>query len=246
MKKLVKKAAAIVMPAILTFTFVAAGMMNAPVARAEAAKEQIQLSGGASYIGEVLNGKPHGEGTISWGAKKQYTGHFANGQRSGEGKFINEYVDNEENTHEVAFNGTWSKDMMFKGTYTEKVTDMYHRVTVKLLMSGTFKNNQLQSGYLAQRALSDPDYAFTYKDGKETLYVMGTPKDMVNLWKKGTLFYVNYKKGSVSKQCWDIPGETKAKERARQQALQYLKKITVQVTPQLKQFEKLSKQVEIK
>ncbi|MFD1174937.1 hypothetical protein ACFQ3W_01270 [Paenibacillus puldeungensis] len=246
MKKLVKKAAAIVMPAVLTFTLVAAAMMNAPVARAEAAKEQIQLSGGASYIGEVLNGKPHGEGTISWGAKKQYTGHFANGQRSGEGKFVNEYVDDQGSTHEVAFDGTWSKDMMFKGIYTEKVTDTYQRVTVKLFMNGKFKDNQLQSGYLAQRALSDPDYAFTYKDGKETLYVMGTPKDMVNSWKKGTLFYVKYQKGSISKECWDIPGETKTKERARQQTIQYLKKITAQVTPQLKEFEKLAKQVEIK
>ncbi|AWB43747.1 hypothetical protein DCC85_05610 [Paenibacillus sp. CAA11] len=211
------------------------------------AKTSIQLSEGISYYGEVQNNKPNGRGTIHWGEHKQYAGEFKDGKRSGMGKYINEYVDADGRTHKIVYNGTWNNDLMNgSGTLTEKRTEANGTVIYHSIQTGTFKNGAFQTGYYVQHAEADPDYAFTYKNGGETLYIMGSNQDLLPLWKKGQLFNVIYQKGSIYKEYWMFPEEDAAKERQRKASIKYLQGITAKVKPHLEQFEKLSKQVPLK
>lgn len=43
---------------------------------------------GERYIGEHLNGKPHGRGKQTWPGGYAYVGTFKNGQRHGSGDYI--------------------------------------------------------------------------------------------------------------------------------------------------------------
>ncbi|ASA25641.1 hypothetical protein B9T62_35870 [Paenibacillus donghaensis] len=48
----------------------------------------LKLPNGASYYGEVKNGKPSGKGTMIWSKSKSYSGEWIEGKRSGYGKYI--------------------------------------------------------------------------------------------------------------------------------------------------------------
>lgn len=242
-----KKMTAIALSLALSASLTAASLTTgSTAAAASASKEWVQLAGHAKYSGELKNGVPHGRGTIKWGDGKQYSGDFSNGKRTGTGKYTNEYVSDGQKIH-VEYNGAWKNDKMEgKGTITRKVTDEEGRVVSNQIQTGMFKNHLFKSGYDVIHALADPEYSFTYKNGNETLYIMGFNKDMKAAWKTGQIFMIQYQKGSVNKTYSFIPGDTKAQERKNAEALKYLQSIQPRVNPHLEQFERLSKQLPLK
>ncbi|MGN8227776.1 hypothetical protein [Paenibacillus polymyxa] len=248
MQKLWQKGKALSLPIMVSASLISGVLsVSTPAANAAATKELLQLSGQTTYYGEVENGQPNGRGTIKWSEYKQYSGDFVNGKRSGTGKYINQYTDADGQNHKIVYNGTWNNDTMSgKGTQTEKVTQMDGTVRSNEIQVGTFQNNGLQNGYQVIHAVADPDYSFTYKNGKEVLNILHSNQDLVQRWQKGELFSVNYKNGSVQKEYSMFPEETATKERQRQASIKYFKGITAKVTPHLQQFEKLSKQIPLK
>ncbi|GIP22641.1 hypothetical protein [Paenibacillus sp. J22TS3] len=241
------KISALTLTAALSLSLTAASVTAASAsADAASVKERIQVAGQATYYGEVKEGMPSGRGTISWGTSKQYSGDFISGKRDGTGKYVNEYVSDDEK-HKIVYTGAWKQDQMNgKGTLTHKVTRQDGTVRWNEIQTGTFKNGVLQEGYDVIHAVADPDYSFTYKSSRETLTVMGSNTNMKTDWRKGTLFSVDYLNGSVHKVYSIFPGDTKAEERKNQEALKYLQRIQTKINPYLEQFEKLSKQLPLK
>ncbi|KZS44371.1 hypothetical protein AWU65_30395 [Paenibacillus glucanolyticus] len=227
----------------------ASSLVPAPAsadANAASAKEWIQISARTSYYGETANGQPHGRGTIKWGEDKQYSGDFVNGKRTGTGKYMNQYqADDEE--HKVVYNGSWTDDKMDgEGLQTHKVTLPDGTVRWNQLQKGTFKAGVFQSGYDVIHAVADPDYSFTYKNGKELLTIMGSNQNMKKAWAAASMFSVQYKNGSVNKSYSIFPASTAAEQRQNDAAKKYLKSIQNKINPHLLQFEALSKQVPLK
>jgi len=56
------------------------------------------------YSGEILDGKPHGKGKMTWDGGTVYEGEFVNGKRYGKGKIT--YNDND------VYEGEWADDEM--------------------------------------------------------------------------------------------------------------------------------------
>ncbi|MFE9273836.1 hypothetical protein ACQKLN_16730 [Paenibacillus glucanolyticus] len=227
----------------------ASSLVPAPAsadANAASAKEWIQISARTSYYGETAHGQPHGRGTIKWGEDKQYSGDFVNGKRTGTGKYMNQYqADDEE--HKVVYNGSWTDDKMDgEGLQTHKVTLPDGTVRWNQLRKGTFKAGVFQSGYDVIHAVADPDYSFTYKNGKELLTIMGSNQNMKKAWAAASMFSVQYKNGSVNKSYSIFPASTAAEQRQNDAAKKYLKSIQNKINPHLLQFEALSNQVPLK
>lgn len=215
---------------------------------AASAKQWLQISSRTTYYGEVANGKPHGRGTIKWGEDKQYSGTFVNGKRSGSGKYINTYTDAATGReHTVVYNGTWSGDAMNgSGTRTEKVAEPDGMIFSSGIQVGAFKANALSRGYEVIHAMADPDYSFSYRGADYRLDVLGSNMSLVQDWQTGTLFDVQYRKGSVRKSYSLFQGQTAAEEKARLASLRYLQSKTNEVTPILWQFKALSNRLTLK
>ena len=47
----------------------------------------VTYSNGKKYVGEFKNGKKHGQGTQTWSNGKKYVGEFKNGKRNGQGTY---------------------------------------------------------------------------------------------------------------------------------------------------------------
>ena len=73
----------------------------------------------AYYVGEILNGKEHGFGTINWASGNKYVGQWLKGEREGQGTFYwiggDKYVGQFKNskrhgqgTYFYAEGGSWS------------------------------------------------------------------------------------------------------------------------------------------
>lgn len=215
---------------------------------AAAAKQWLQISSRTTYYGEVVNGKPHGRGTIKWGEGKQYSGTFVNGKRSGTGKYLNTYTDADTGLeHRVVYNGTWSGDAMSgSGTRTEIVAYGNEMVFSSGIQVGVFKANALSRGYEVIHAMADPDYSFSYRAADYRLDILGSNMSLVQDWKTGTLFDIQYRKGSVRKSYSLFQGQTAAEEKARLASLRYLQGVTSEVTPILWQFKALSDRLTLK
>lgn len=62
---------------------------------------------GLNYVGEFRDGKPHGQGTMSYPGSNKYVGEWRDGKREGEGtmwypighKYVGEWRDNRRNGH---------------------------------------------------------------------------------------------------------------------------------------------------
>lgn len=243
MKKLTALSVTITLTASLTISSLA---LQPASADAASAKEWIQISERTSYYGEAANGQPNGRGTIKWGNGKQYSGDFIDGKRAGSGKYINEYqLDGE--AHKVVYSGRWNHDKMDgEGILTHKVTLPDGSVRWNQIQKGIFKAGVFQSGYDVIHAVADPDYSFTYKEGKELLVVMGTNQNMKKNWANGTMFSAQYKHGSVNHHYSIFPANSAAEQRQNDAALRYFKSIQAKIAPHLQQFEALSKQVPLK
>ncbi|GGO09514.1 hypothetical protein [Saccharibacillus kuerlensis] len=222
--------------------------VGSSAAEAASAKEWVQLSPRATYYGEVSKGKPNGRGTIKWGNNKQYSGTFVNGKRSGKGKYVNTYLNDKTGLlHKVVYNGRWSGDMMNgNGTRTEKVVALDGTVVSNGIQTGTFKANVLSRGYDVVHALADPDYSFSYRAPNYRLNILGSNISLLEDWKTGTLFEVEYRKGSISKNYSIFQGRTAEEEKKRLASLRYLRSVTSEITPILWQFRAISKQLDLK
>lgn len=242
-----KKMTALSLTLAMSLSLAASSLALAtPSADADSAKEWIQISTRTSYFGETANGQPHGRGTIKWGEDKQYSGDFNNGKRTGTGKYINQFQEDDEK-HKVVYNGSWKDDKMDgEGIQTHKVTLPDGTVRWNQIQKGTFKAGVFQSGYDVIHAVADPDYSFTYKNGKESLLIMGSNQNMKKAWAAGSMFSVNYQNGSLNKKYSIFPAETAAEQRQNDAAKKYLKSIQARMAPHLQQFEALSKQVPLK
>ena len=60
----------------------------------------------AKYVGDVVNGVPHGEGTMTWSDGSKFIGHFKSGMFHGEGIMI--YHDSAETVGEWKFGVPWN------------------------------------------------------------------------------------------------------------------------------------------
>ncbi len=199
---------------------------------------------GTTYSGDLQNGLPQGKGKLEWGSNKWYVGEFMQGKRSGSGKYFNEYVDKDGQKHRLVYNGSWNHDQMNgPGTRTEQVTDASGQFLLNKIETGAFVDNAWASGYNVYKILGDPDHSFVFKGNGMTLSIWGTAGNLLEKWKAGELFRVQYQKVSVYKEYWQDPEENPAKEKARQTSIHYLQGITKQVVPYLEQFEQLAKQV---
>ncbi|WP_172200595.1 hypothetical protein [Saccharibacillus qingshengii] len=221
---------------------------STPSAQAASAKQSLRLPSGASYYGEVKNGQPNGRGTIKWSAGKQYSGDFHAGKRSGTGKYVNTYTDPKTSLlHRVVYDGIWSGDRMHgRGVWTEKISVPGGGVYSNGIRTGVFAENELIRGYRVVHAQADPDYSFSYLSPNFRLDVLGSNVSPLQDWKNGTLFDVRYRKGSVSRNYSLFQGETAAKEKHRLASLRYLLGVTDEVSPYLRQFRALSRQLPLK
>lgn len=218
---------------------------DAGIAQASSAKQWLQISARTTYYGEVIDGKPHGRGTIRWGESKQYAGNFVNGKRSGEGKYINSYTDAETGLeHRIVYTGTWSGDRMNgSGTWRETVEAPGGPVVSDAIRIGLFRNNQLNRGYEVVRAMADPDHSFSYRGADYRLDILGSDMSLLADWKSGTLFDVQYREGAEHTSYSIFQGATAAEEKQRLAALKKLRGMTSQVEPVLQQFEAISKRL---
>jgi len=145
----------------------------------EAASKKVtfKLSDGATYYGEVLDGKPHGKGTALWGKSEVYSGDWVNGKRQGIGKYTYKLVEgagvpfedyDEDNMGQgtgeftlKTYNGSWIND-----TYHGKGKEITQWLEVQYLTAdgevhaipgsyintindGTFNQGKTFQGYYA-------------------------------------------------------------------------------------------------
>ncbi|MGF7049494.1 hypothetical protein J2T13_004015 [Paenibacillus sp. DS2015] len=122
---------------------------------AKSEKVSLKLSNGATYYGEVNNGKPHGKGTMTWSKSKTYSGEWVTGKRSGYGKYITTEKDYEYSSMEeggdptlIIYMGYWNNDMFNgEGVYRRQVfAPVVYGFQYKE-QKGTFKNNKFVKGY---------------------------------------------------------------------------------------------------
>lgn len=169
-------------------------------ALAAATKDSITLSNGATYNGEVLNGKPHGKGTAWWGEYKTYTGDWKYGKRSGKGKYVATTAD----MNKVIYDGSWSNDKQNgQGTLKEyftydEYTQDYQKVSA---FKGSFKDGLPLNGYSVVRNYdANAQVAFRYLDNDVLVaFAVVEPEDFktpLNAENMPLLAYVNFRKGS--------------------------------------------------
>ncbi|OWA33374.1 hypothetical protein B9G55_22130 [Saccharibacillus sp. O16] len=239
----------IALSAPLLLTDVPSGIgMDTGTAQAASAKQWLQLSAHTTYYGEVAGGKPHGRGTLHWGTSKQYAGTFVNGKRSGTGKYVNTYTDAETGlTHKVVYTGTWRNDKMNgSGTWREKVNAPGGPGISDTLRIGWFQANELYRGYEVVHAMADPDYSFSYRGADYRLDILGSNKSLLADWKSGTLFDVQYDRGTLHKSYSIFQGHTAAEEKERLASLKMFRSLTSEVAPVLERFEEISKRLSLR
>ena len=114
----------------ITITIAVTLILGATMAGAAEAEEILYLSEGRVYRGEVLNGRPHGEGTLTWPSGAAYSGQWANGTRQGSGTYVGDYRDGERSGHGRfrwpngrVYEGAWRAGMRHgEGVETETAT----------------------------------------------------------------------------------------------------------------------------
>lgn len=155
----------------LAFIFTFSIALDINMTDAASNKVSLKLSNGATYFGEVKNGKPHGKGTARWGVNKTYSGDWVNGKRSGYGVYkLN------GNGESVTYTGNWKNDKQNgQGTFISKATEEYG---ISRIQKGTFVNNQFKNGNSLTVYL-DSYYQFSYEDNNKHIHFMAF-KENVN------------------------------------------------------------------
>ncbi len=105
------------------------------------------LSSGAKYVGEVKNGKMHGQGTYTFASGNKYVGQFKDGKRHGQGTYT--YADGRK------YVGEWEDSKPHgQGTYTFANGDKY---------VGGFKDGK-KDGQGTQTFANGDKYVGKFKD----------------------------------------------------------------------------------
>ncbi len=102
--------------------------------KSSTATQSVTLPGGRHYVGQMLNGKPNGQGTLTAGKNNRYVGEFVDGRIEGHGKlylpdgsiYEGEFKNNLINGHGTIvapdgtrYEGEWKDGKMNgKGTFT--------------------------------------------------------------------------------------------------------------------------------
>lgn len=162
---------------------------------AEAASKKVSLtiSKGVSYYGEVINGKPHGKGSMKWGENKTYSGDWINGKRSGYGKYSNYQINDKEYGEKYSsleiYEGNWSNDQKdgagkFKKTIFEKQSDSFEMPELYFVSKGTFKKGEFIKGYTLEEE-EESSSTVIYEDYKITIRIelTGTNPTFYQIWK---------------------------------------------------------------
>lgn len=216
-----------------------------PTTYAATEKESLQLSGRASYYGQVENGKPNGTGTIRWGDSKSYAGQWVDGIRQGTGKYVNKYTV-KGRTFVVTYKGEWSKDQRNGlGEVRQIIKNKAGQTEANLIQQGQYENDIFQTGYTVTQALADPPFSFNYKDKDTSLQIYGDNQNLAEYWATGKLVQIQYRKGKIDKEYSIFPENNATKKLENQANLKYFKKIQPQVATYLKTFQTLSTKVPI-
>ncbi|WMT39735.1 hypothetical protein RE628_20415 [Paenibacillus sp. D2_2] len=136
-------------------------------------KTNLKLNNGATYYGEVKNGRPHGKGTMNWPGDKSYSGDWISGKRSGQGKYIAYIIEDGQKTY-IKYNGNW-KDDKYNGqgeyvkinSYSSSSEDDGMNDVFSYVAKGKLTNNILKVGYeLNSSRLATK---FEYKDNENNI-----------------------------------------------------------------------------
>ncbi|MGN7413967.1 hypothetical protein [Paenibacillus sp. SAF-068] len=173
----------------LTIIVIIGLLSSSTPTEAASKKVNLKLSDGATYYGEVLNGKPHGKGTARWGETEVYSGDWVSGKRQGKGKYTYTLVEgggvpfedyDEYNmghgTGEFTtknYTGSWNND-----TYHGKGKEITQWLEVQYLTShgkaypildsysntindGTFNQGKMSQGYYATHSSDTASLGYT-------------------------------------------------------------------------------------
>ncbi|MHA6530142.1 hypothetical protein [Paenibacillus sp. BAC0078] len=155
----------------------------------EAASKKVSLtiSKGVAYYGEVLNGKPHGKGSMKWGENKTYSGDWVNGKRSGYGKFSNYQINDDEYGQDYSssevYEGKWSNDLKdgegkFKRTLFQKSD--FEMPSIFIVKKGTFKKGEFIKGFTSEEH-DNQSSLLHYEEPKIDIYIELTGAN-TNFW----------------------------------------------------------------
>lgn len=239
---------------VIIFTIVLA-IPYTPSASASGVKVQLNMNGTQSYYGEVKDGKPHGKGTMTWSKDKYYSGHWVDGKRSGQGKYVNEYTERNEymqqdRVYKVIYQGQWKNDLM-TGDGSKKVVESgtdpsgEHVIYSNSIETGIFQKGLLKQGYRAAYELTDSPFLFTYL-GPDAFVLEVTHQDehIIEDWNQG-LNYVTYQKGKIIKDYSNLPTGDEEDDAANEVTLRFLRSVKQEVLPHLKQFEAMANMVKL-
>ncbi|XOJ00884.1 hypothetical protein ACMX2M_03885 [Paenibacillus polymyxa] len=160
----------------LMLTLVIGFTLTTNETHAASKKVSLKLSNGATYYGEVKNGKPNGKGTARWGENKTYSGDWVNGKRSGEGKYVLRDVTTLASLNKTivsTYTGIWKNDTQNgKGMLTSVVDrpEDDRNEIIYAIKKGTFKNNKFVEGYSLEYA-DNLTISLSYKNSKKYMII---------------------------------------------------------------------------
>ena len=211
-------------------------LLSAPML-VQAERQTLNYSDGAVYYGEIKNGKPHGEGRMTWGKSKTYNGSWVEGKRSGQGvyKTITQETDR---ISETQYEGTWKNDRKEgKGVLRVNEISLTGAMLESRVQTGTFSKDQWIDGYDVRKGEYDPPYYFAYKDAKIQLQILGEAGEILKGLKEGYFFSFKYQKGKVHKNV-GVGDEYDPKA-----FRSFIVSIEKEIKPYIQQFEKLAKKL---
>jgi len=164
------------------------------LAGAAANKESLKLANGAHYYGEVVNGKPHGKGTMTWSKSKTYSGQWVNGKREGYGKYIateKDYDYSEEGDPTlIIYTGNWKDDKFNgEGIYKRQVFAPVVYGFQYIEQRGVFANHKFVKGHEKQE--SAMDMILIYKDEKINVQIAGALEQWQDDWGANLTEFIN-------------------------------------------------------
>ncbi len=62
--------------------------VKSPQAQEKSSLRETSYADGSKYVGDIVNGKMHGQGTYIWPSGAKYTGEWKNGKMNGQGTYI--------------------------------------------------------------------------------------------------------------------------------------------------------------
>ncbi|WP_068619033.1 MORN repeat-containing protein [Paenibacillus tuaregi] len=222
--------------ALLVAVMVLINVASTSPVEAKAKKMTVKYPSGAVYYGETKNGKPSGQGTMTWSKNKVYTGNWVNGRRAGFGK-LTEVKKENGILIKQEYIGSWVNDKKEgEGRLIMKSTEN-SRLSENAVQQGKFKQDALVSGFIVRHGDYDPPYSFEYKDDKLLLRIDGDLSGIKQVLDKQNFFSFEYKKGKVYRQV-GVGDEYDTVEFGK-----FLKSIKKEVKPYLEMFQKLGAQV---